>query len=138
MSTKEWLKKARNIDKEIKQLKIARQEAYDKAISTSVDTSRERVQSNSGNSTEKKLVTLLEYDRLITEQENKLLKCKTEILGAINSVDNELYRSLLTAYYINCKSWEEVAQELHYDVRWVYRLHGRALQAIEVHYKTVI
>ena len=138
VTTKEWLKRARIIDREIKQLKIAKQEAYDIAVSATIDTTKERVQSSSGNAMEKKYVALLEYDKSITEQESKLLKCKTEILDAINSVNNDLYRTLLTAYYINCKSWEEVALELHYDLRWVYRLHGRALHAIESHYKRMI
>lgn len=138
MTTKEWLRRARIIDGEIKQLEIAKQEAYEIAIGTSVDMSKEKVQSSSGNAMEKKLVTLLEYDKLLTEQKNKLLKCKTEILKAINSVDNDLYRMLLTAYYVNCKTWDEVARDLSYDLRWIYRLHGRALQAIESHHKRVV
>lgn len=138
MSIKDWLKRARTLEKEIKQLTIAKQEAYDIAIGTSVDTSKERVQSSTGNAMEKKLTTLLEYDLRISRQKEKLLECKSEILAAIHSVDNDLYRALLTAYYVNCKTWEEVAQDLSYDLRWVYRLHGRALQAIESHYKTMI
>ena len=138
MGIKDWLKRARTLDKEIKQLTIAKQEAYDIAIGTSVDTSKERVQSSSGNAMEKKLTTLLEYDLRISRQKEKLLECKTEILTAIHSVDNDLYRALLTAYYVNCKTWEEVAQDLGYEVRWIYKLHGRALQDIEIHYKKII
>ena len=116
MTKREWLKRARIIDKEIRQLNIARQEAYEMAVSTTTNMSREKVLSSKGNATEKKLMTLLEYDLIISEQKDKLLRYKTEILKAINSVDNDLYRTLLTAYYVNCKTWEEVAGELNYDL----------------------
>lgn len=138
MTTKEWLRRARALDKEINQLLIAKQEAYEKALGGAVDTSEERVQSSSGNGTENKLINLVEYDFLLNKRIDELVNCKAEILKAINCVDNTLYRTLLIAYYVNCKTWEEVAKELNYDLRWVYRLHGRALQAIESHYNHML
>ncbi len=132
MNVKDWLRRARIIDKEIKQLTIAKQEAYDIATGTSVDTSKERVKSSSGNATEKKLLTLLEYDLQISRQKEKLLMCKAEILEAIASVEDIRYRTLLIAYYVNCKSWEEVAVQMNYGIRQVHRLHGDALQKIKI------
>ena len=60
------------------------------------------------------------------------------MLNLINRLDNTIYRTLLIARYINCKTWEQIADEMGYDLRWIYRLHGKALKAIESHYKSVI
>ena len=132
LTKKEWLKRARIIDKEINQLEIARKEAYEIAISTSVEMSKEKVKGSSGNAMERKLVNYLEYDLQISRQKEKLLEYKAEILEAIASVEDTRYRTLLIAYYVNCKSWEEVAVLMNYGIRQVYRLHGDALQKVKI------
>lgn len=131
MSVKEWLKRARIINNEIKQLNIAKQEAYDIATGT-VAPNQERVQGSSGNAMERKFITLLEYDLQISRQKERLLKCKAEILEAISYVEDARYRTLLIAYYVNCKSWEEIAVQMNYGIRQIYRLHGDALQKIKI------
>lgn len=130
MTTKEWLKRARILNKEINQLLIAKQEAYENALGIAVDTSKESVQSSKGNTTENKLVHLLEYDFLLNKRIDELVGIKKEILQVINRVENTVYRALLIAYYINCKTWDEVAKELNYDIRHIHRLHGWALKKI--------
>lgn len=132
MTKKEWLKRARTINEELKQLKIARQEAWDIATAATSGTTGERVKRSRENSSEKNNHTLLEYDLKISMQKEKLLQCKTEILEAIAMVEDSRYRTLLTAYYVNCKSWEEVAVQMNYGIRQVYRLHGDALQKIKI------
>ena len=39
---------------------------------------------------------------------------------------------MLELYYIDGLTWEDVAQRMGLDVRWVYRLHGRALLCVKV------
>ena len=134
MTKKEWLSRGRKLNYEINQLLIAKQEALELACGGAVDTSEERVQTSKENRTERKFIVYAEYDSIINKRIDELIECKNEIIRAINSVENPTYRALLIAYYINCKTWEQVADDLNYDLRWVYRLHGRALQAIESHY----
>ena len=117
---------------ELKLLKQARQEAWDIATSSTSDTTRERVKTSSGNSSERKNNLLLEYDLKISRQREKLWQCKAEILEAISEIEDGRYRILLIAYYVNCKSWEEVAVQMNYGIRQVYRLHGDALQKIKL------
>ena len=133
MNVKDWLRRARIIEKELNQLSIAKQEAYDIATGISVDTTKERTQGGpSGNSVENKYINLLELDLQISRQKEKLWRCKTEILEAITMVEDARYRTLLIAYYVNCKSWEEVAVQMNYGIRQVYRLHGAALRKIKI------
>lgn len=132
MTKKEWLKRARTINEELKQLKVARQEAWDIATAATSGTTGERVQRSRENSSEKNNHILLEYDLKISMQKEKLLQCKSEILEAIAMVEDSRYRTLLIAYYVNCKSWEEVAVQMNYGIRQVYRLHGDALQKVKI------
>jgi len=37
----------------------------------------------------------------------------------------------LTYRYINGKTWEEIAVEMHYTYKWVHVLHGQALAEFE-------
>lgn len=130
MTTKEWLKRARILDKEINQLIIAKQEAFERAIGSGIDPSKEYVQGGEGNGTEVKLIRLADYELMLDEKIDKMVAIKEEIIRAIDKVDNGIYRTILLAYYVNCKTWEQVAEDMRYSVRWVHTIHGRALKEI--------
>jgi len=46
-------------------------------------------------------------------------------------VESPELQTLLELRYLCFKTWEQIAVELHFDLRWVYRLHGRALDEID-------
>ena len=50
----------------------------------------------------------------------------------IAKVSDPSHRVLLELRYLGGNTWEEIALKMGYDVRWIYRLHGRALQAVEL------
>jgi len=60
-----------------------------------------------------------------------LIDLKKEILNVINEIEDFRYRLLLEMRYINCKDWDEVANTLGYDTRYILKLHGRALKEID-------
>ena len=68
--------------------------------------------------------TQSDIDELVTVGEN--------IRRAINGIDDERMRLILTMRYINGYSWEKIAETLHYEKRQVFRLHGNALQKIKM------
>lgn len=45
---------------------------------------------------------------------------------AVSRVE-EPYRTLLELRYVTCLTWEQVAEQMNYEVRTVYRLHEIAL-----------
>lgn len=63
---------------------------------------------------------------------NRLIDLKQEIKAAIEAVDNPTYRQLLELRYLCGMSWQRIADEMHYDRKSVWRIHGRALNAIEL------
>lgn len=60
----------------------------------------------------------------------RLCRLETEIACTIDRLP-EPYRTLLFEHYINGKTLEQVAVDMHYSYRGVTKMHGRALQAVK-------
>jgi len=60
----------------------------------------------------------------------KLKKLKAEIECIIECIQEEEIKLIMTDRYIHFKTWEEIAYRNKYNIRWVYRLHERALDTI--------
>ena len=129
MTTKEWLSRATNIDKEIGRLLRERRTAWDRAVSV---TSRLNANNVSGTKDPHKYDALAAYENLIDAKVDELYAIKQEIMAAINNVQDSTLRALLTEKYINGKKWEQIAVDLNYSWRQIIRLHGRALQEITI------
>ena len=57
------------------------------------------------------------------------LQEKAEVL--INTEkDHDRWTVLYRRYIINQK-WEEIAVQMHLDLRWIYRIHGSSLHDLE-------
>ena len=54
------------------------------------------------------------------------------VLNVIDEVDDPVLQELLVKRYINTKSWEKIAVEMHYSFRHTLRLHGAALAAVKI------
>lgn len=135
MTTKEWLSRGWRIDREIRELEQAQQEALALATRTTAGTDGERVDGTSGNSSERAMVAYAdkaaEYAELIDSKIRELVGIKTEIIRAVGRVDDPTLRALLEARYINFKTWEQIAVKLSYSYMHVCRLHGRALVEVQ-------
>ena len=73
-----------------------------------------------------------DIDKAICEEISELCRIKREVNAAIDSVADMRYRHVLELRYRNYYSWDRIANALGYDLRYVYRLHGKALQCIRV------
>ena len=131
MTVKEFLKRGRLLNREILELTEARTRAFNAACGGAVDTSAERVQTTPANGSEGKFLTYAAYGTEIEERIRELNGYRQRMLESISKVESTTYRSLLIAYYINCKTWEQVAEDMNYSLRTIHRLHGKALWAID-------
>ena len=129
MTTKEWLSRATNIDKEIGRLLRERRAAWERAVSVTLRLNATCVTSTKD---PHKYDTLVAYENLIDQKVDELYAIKQEIMAAINNVQDSTLRALLTEKYINGKKWEQIAVDLNYSWRQIIRLHGRALQEITI------
>ena len=72
-----------------------------------------------------------EYERQLIQNKSDLWKAKMDILDTISKVRDANLSRLLYLYYVESKTWEEVAVELTYSWRHTLRRHGQALQEVE-------
>ena len=69
-----------------------------------------------------------EIDREI----DKLADLRRDIEAAIRTVEDSVLRELLERKYIDGIRWEEVAEAMSRDIRWIFRLHGKALSKLTI------
>lgn len=82
--------------------------------------------------TEAGAIKLAELDGEIDAQLRRCKAVRQETLSAIGRVKDPTLRSLLRLRYINALRFEKIADRMHYSVRWVLKLHGRALDQLRV------
>lgn len=130
MTVKEWLNKGRKINIELQQLREEREQALDLACSCTSCPNGEKVQTSTKNTSDGKFAAYTEYSAMIDKKEFELLVYKSRMHNLINRLDNPTYRTLLSLRYINCKTWEQIAEDMHYTTRNVHKIHGGALKAL--------
>lgn len=75
---------------------------------------------------------IIELQKTAEKAKAKALKLAAEIIDTVNSVSDQKEKELLWLRYIDGRKWEEVAEEMHYSSQHIYRLHGQALQSIDI------
>lgn len=68
-------------------------------------------------------------EKQIVRRIDALVDLKEKVSGQIQKLQDPRYAELLHSRYVLCMKWEEIAVQTHTDLRWVYRLHGQALNA---------
>ena len=115
MDRKSWLSRGRDARNEITALLCTRDGLHALAELPGVE--------------QKEMIQAIELE--INGKVAELCSILEEIRCVVEGVGDIRYRMLLTERYVNFKTWEQVAESLGYDLRWVYRLHKEALSALE-------
>lgn len=77
---------------------------------------------------------VIRYEEICGKYEKQLKRYQQETIAienAIEGVQDPRLRLILRYKYLDGLKWETIADLMRYDVRWIYRLHGEALRAIE-------
>ena len=125
---KQWLSRARWIDKEIRELSVKEQEARDRLTKITQSYESDGAQMTKD---PHKFDRLVEYQSLIAEKLSEQARVKTEILAVIYKVKFTEWRLILMARYFDMKTWEQIAHEMNYSVMSITRKHGYALQEVQ-------
>ena len=127
-NAKQWLMRARNIDREINELLREKEEVRDRVLKITQSYTMDTVQSTKDPHKFDRVVELeMEIDRHIDE----LVAVKTEILHGIAQLSDGRYREILRLRYLSGKTFEQIAVEIRYSYKQTCRLHGRALLKME-------
>lgn len=64
------------------------------------------------------------------ERIKELEKKKEDIFQIIRSVSNPLHKQILHKRYVQGKKWEDISEELAYELQHIHRLHKKAIYAV--------
>ena len=131
MTAKEFLSQAKDIDRRIDhvQERIDRLRARLESGRMSRITGMPRGGSGDWTDAEAQLIDL---EKRYSAEISSMCRMKILVSDAIHTVGNSTYEDLLKLRYIDGKTWESVAEAMGYDVRYVQRMHGKALLRVIV------
>jgi DNA-directed RNA polymerase specialized sigma subunit len=78
------------------------------------------------------IVKIVAIENEINADIDRLVELKQEIIRVIKMVENPEYRILLELRYLCFKEWRDIADELGYSIRHIYRMREEALEKIIV------
>lgn len=76
------------------------------------------------------VLELVDTHARLQQEINRLLKYSREAEKLILKLPDENHRAVLQLRYLCAMGWEEVAERLHYSLRWVHKLHADAIAAL--------
>lgn len=92
----------------------------------------ERVSSGKGNTSMQTVDKIVDLQDEIRKEIAELVSLIGEIHAKIELLENPIERAVLTEFYINGKTWGEIAVILGYGERQVHRKHGNALEHLKM------
>lgn len=133
MTAKEYLQQVFYIDKRIRRLQHRREDIRHDLYSIGSPSGKidaDKVQtSTSGDAMLRLIAKVDKIERDIVRELDLLTEEKQRRAEQIEALSDERYRMLLFDRYILLYSWEQVAVEMNYRIKWIYELHGQALKA---------
>ena len=85
-----------------------------------------------GSPIERPMDKVLEIDAEINREIDELQIVRQEIRAALNQLEDENLKLLMEYRYIDGLTWEQIAEKMDCSRQWVFSLHGKALQKIEL------
>jgi len=131
VTAKEFVRRARSVDRRVDeaQERVERLRARLESGRMSSVTGMPR---GGGSDWTETADRLIELEQVVNQRTRELVRWKLATIDAIKSVEEPREAEVLELYYIDALTWEQVAQRMALDLRWVYRLHGRALTKVRV------
>lgn len=86
--------------------------------------------SKQGNRQEDLIIKIIDLEKEITKDSDKLVNEKQRAKAVIDKLDGP-HRLVMSMRYLECMKWEEIAYRLGYSIQAVYKIHGQALKRVE-------
>lgn len=131
MTVKEYLSQAKFLDQRINskiQQVAALNDLATKATSTL--TGMPHNPNHATSTMEETIAKIIDLQAEINRDIDTLVDLKRDLSATIKAVGNTEYQTVLEKRYLCFQSWEQIAVEMGYDLRWLYRIHGKALDEV--------
>lgn len=83
---------------------------------------------------ERNVMKLIELDEQIFVLKMQYRTLRNEAISRIDALDNENEKVILKLHYIEFYSFRKISAELGKDIRWMKRVHSRALKSFDMLY----
>ena len=75
---------------------------------------------------------IVDLDNEINADIDQLVDLKREMVAVIKAVKNPEFQTLLELRYLCFKTWEQIAVDMQYSTRNIYKLHETAIASIKI------
>lgn len=129
---KDFLRGICGHERRIKALMARRQHYYDIAMrgASIAEAWRAKVP-GSGSCVEEAVCKLMELEVDLDAEIDRMVDETKRAEQLIAQLSDPRYRDVLRHRYLDGWTWERIADELNYEISWVFRMHGSALLALE-------
>lgn len=132
MTAKEYLKQAFHIDRRINDKLEQISSLRDLATkATSIINDMPGSATHDPHSMQEVIAKIIDDEEEVNAAIEGLVDLKRDIRHTIEQVPDENEKMLLEQRYLSFKSWERLAEDMNFSLRWVHIMHGRALKAVE-------
>lgn len=134
---KAYLSQIKNLDYKIRRRQQEAAELRDEALSLGgmqLDPDHIRSASPDPDPMASQIGRYVDIQKEVEEMIIELMDLKHKIIGQIEAIEDARYMEVLWKRYVDLEPFGQIAAEMRYDVRTIFRIHGRALQMFDAKY----
>ena len=128
MTAKQFLNRARRIDREISQLLELQQHTRDRLTNITQTLTADIV---SGSHDPHRFDKLAELESEIDNKVDDLVAVKTEIYRTLCKLPDRNQRLVLIAYYLDMTTWEQIAVNMNYSYQHIMWIRKKAIEEVD-------
>lgn len=131
MTAKEYLNRVRRQNYILKQTEKELNEIRADILTLRASSLSERVSGSKNSDTADKYIRLESYMEKVNAEWDKLIDMRNAAKDLIGAMPDPMHRAVLYARYINGQRWEDIAMDMHYSWKGIFKLHGQALRVFD-------
>ncbi|WP_044503182.1 hypothetical protein [Megasphaera massiliensis] len=135
MTAKEYLGRIRRQRYKLQQVKRELLEVQADILTLKAASLTERVSGSKISDIADKYIKLERYLDRVNDEWDVLIDMRIAAKNRIDMLPEATYQDILYARYINNMDWDDIAEEQHYNPKYIFRVHGRALQSFTAIHK---
>lgn len=131
MTAKEYLNRVRRQNYILKQTEKELNEIRADILTLRASSLSEHVSGSKNSDTADKYIRLESYMEKVNAEWDKLIDMRNAAKDLIGAMPDPMHRAVLYARYINDQRWEDIAMDMHYSWKGIFKLHGQALRVFD-------
>lgn len=131
MTAKEYLNRVRRQNYILKQVEKEMNEVRADILTLRASSLSEHVSGSKNSDTADKYIRLESYMEKVNAEWDKLIDMRNAAKDLIGAMPDPMHRAVLYARYINGQRWEDIAMDMHYSWKGIFKLHGQALRVFD-------